>query len=34
MEWLEFAPSTGYLLGGLAGLAGIGFLYFMGKNLE
>ncbi len=34
MEWLEFAPSGGYMMGGLAVLAGLGFLYFMGKNLE
>jgi hypothetical protein len=34
MEWLDIGRSGGLLLGGLAVMAAIAFMYFFGKNLE
>ena len=33
MEWIEVGTTGGFLMGALAGLAGVGFLYFLGKNM-
>lgn len=34
MEWLEIGTTGGFLMGALAGLAGVGLMFFMGKSME
>ncbi len=34
MEWLEIGTTGGFLLGALAGMAAVGFMFFLGKNME
>jgi len=33
MEWLEIGTTGGFLLGALAGIAGLGFFFFMSKSM-
>lgn len=34
MEWLEFSSNGMYIMGGLAVVAAIGFMFFFSKNLD
>ncbi len=33
MEWIEIGNTGSMLMAALAGIAGVGFIYFLGKNM-